>query len=658
MTAGRVFSIGVALGLLLLNTPVFAGTKGTRQKEALENVQRPAPASGNVLRFSKPRLVRPNAEVQVQVGQVQSVSYSGDYNAQTSSKPQGDLQGVAKSAARSLIYLKAPEAGTARDLAIGGNTAAASGATWKYIVNVDSLKEFRITEGPAAGRKGLGIDITLQVVDEMGKVVHTGKYYDPPLEQRMTDEQLEKKIRSTKMGQEVLVKIFDGIAQEGSIIDSLIDTAIEKERADLLALEYNFTASADPYPDYQRQEAAVRKGVNELMDKAPMPGEDIAFTTPYRLRSPKIKELEHEQELGEKDFHRGDYQAALDRWSKLPADNEDVQFNLGVARMGLASQLVGSNPEQAYAQAAQAQPALERAIADSKKDAPIAQAPSALMREIEATLGHKPQVAAAATAAAQPATAQVPSDSVPPPGKVSSKHALLIGVSQFANPGISALPGASKDVALLADTLGKAGFPKANITTLLNEQATLSNVRNAIDALAKRVDENSLVVITISTHGTDPNTLDITGREGFIVCYDTIPDPNFMLGSAYPVLDFREHVDRRIPCKQKIIIQDTCHSGAGNTRYSGTTLQFTTFPAYMAVLNAADEKQPSWELTSGNGIFTKTLSDFWTQKKGKFTVAELRDHLVAKVPENASKIGKTQTPRIYLGPGAELVTLN
>ncbi len=108
-------------------------------------------------------------------------------------------------------------------------------------------------------------------------------------------------------------------------------------------------------------------------------------------------------------------------------------------------------------------------------------------------------------------------------GKNGDKYALLVGVSEFKYPrsqrnplGITPIESAVKDVESIEDALKKNGFKKENITSLKNEQATKSNILNAMREFEGKVTPSDSVVVYISTHGTPPNTF---GKMG-ILPYD------------------------------------------------------------------------------------------------------------------------------------------
>jgi hypothetical protein len=80
--------------------------------------------------------------------------------------------------------------------------------------------------------------------------------------------------------------------------------------------------------------------------------------------------------------------------------------------------------------------------------------------------------------------------------------ALLIGVGAYTNPGIGALAGPLHDVAALKQVLiERWGFASADITTVVNTQATRSRILQELDALKTRSNSGDEVLVYFSGHG-------------------------------------------------------------------------------------------------------------------------------------------------------------
>ena len=392
------------------------------------------------------------------------------------------------------------------------------------------------------------------------------------------------------------------------------------------------------------------------MDQAPTPGGAAKVALNYEIKDPKrlrgLKDKGHQAlfKAGVQFFSVGDHESALNSWIDIgPTDESAVNYNRAVGYLIKASGLTQSDPGAAYEQVDKAYQDLFLSAQDyAETDAALFEQVRNLrdgLKEYEGV--HE------AVVATQPTS--TPSTDVSAPKKTGSKFALLIGIGQFEDGNVNPLSAAPRDVDTMKSSLKAAGFKDENIYSLVDTEATLQGIRNAINEIGQKVDDDSLLVVSISSHGSSPSDNDPLYKEGFIFCHDSNLDQLF--ATAYPIIDFREHLDRRIRCQQKIIFQDTCHSGAGSSRLTGTRIEFVQWPDYMAIFAAAGENQVSVE-TDGNGIFTKSLADYITAKKGKVTVSEINDHLTSSVPAMAGKLNFKQNPQVFLGAGAGQISLN
>ncbi|MBF0537423.1 MAG: caspase family protein [Nitrospirae bacterium] len=111
-----------------------------------------------------------------------------------------------------------------------------------------------------------------------------------------------------------------------------------------------------------------------------------------------------------------------------------------------------------------------------------------------------------------------------PPGPIKNKYALVVGIGEFQSSKADPLHYAKKDATDFYNYLtaaSKGGFSRKNVTLLLSEKATRKNIRNALDDLKNKAKEDDLVVLYISTHGTQP---DKSGNV-FIVTHDSVLKP-------------------------------------------------------------------------------------------------------------------------------------
>lgn len=146
----------------------------------------------------------------------------------------------------------------------------------------------------------------------------------------------------------------------------------------------------------------------------------------------------------------------------------------------------------------------------------------------------------------------------------SGNKALLIGVGDYKNSRINDLDGIDLDINMMKTVAGYIGFRKGEITTLFDEYATHSRVKQALKDLAQNVSANDKVLIYFSGHGSstiDHNGDEKDGKDEVLVLYDT----DVVSGELRHALlddDFYRFLSD-ISSNQILVIVDSCHSGTG-----------------------------------------------------------------------------------------------
>lgn len=217
---------------------------------------------------------------------------------------------------------------------------------------------------------------------------------------------------------------------------------------------------------------------------------------------------------------------------------------------------------------------------------------------------------------------------------IRDKWAVVIGVDNFKDKRIPQLHFSAKDAADFAKFLvDKANFAPDHVLLLLNDDATHENITAAIcdDWLPKRVDENDLVLIYASSHGS-PKELD-RGGENFLICHDTNEDKLFT--SGINLSDLSPVIRRRTKCDRVVLILDACNSGAATTASKGLYRAVNFDPDAIAgtgqiVISSSSAEQRSWESKRyQNGVFTRNLID--TLSDGKTDIVSSFGNLKDKV---------------------------
>lgn len=145
----------------------------------------------------------------------------------------------------------------------------------------------------------------------------------------------------------------------------------------------------------------------------------------------------------------------------------------------------------------------------------------------------------------------------------SSRYAVVIGISDYQDPGIPDLRFADKDAEAFASYLrSNAGGKLDNdhLKVLINKEATMAQFANALDWLWEVCKEGDQAIIYFSGHG-DVEKKSLT-QPGFLLCWDA-PARVYMAGGAFALPMLQEVVSTlSIQNKAKVIvITDACRSG-------------------------------------------------------------------------------------------------
>lgn len=170
----------------------------------------------------------------------------------------------------------------------------------------------------------------------------------------------------------------------------------------------------------------------------------------------------------------------------------------------------------------------------------------------------------ASAAAAKPSGRQQRNDgtvtlgvrSLPPRG---NRHALIIGVSRYADPATAPLPGVRIDRESATQMARAMEVPASNITYLNDEQATAAGIRRAVQELGARVQPGDRAFIHFSGHGTRHNDAAAGGCVEALLAYDSGAITNREMAQLLSTLT--EKTDKLF------VMYDACHSGgviAGN----------------------------------------------------------------------------------------------
>jgi WD40 repeat protein len=229
----------------------------------------------------------------------------------------------------------------------------------------------------------------------------------------------------------------------------------------------------------------------------------------------------------------------------------------------------------------------------------------------------------------------------------TGSHALIVGVNKYANLGKDAqLRYAVNDAKGMRDTLvDYYGFPAENVTVLLDDEATLKNIYEALDQLSNRakVLTDDRVLVYFSGHGQTVRGTDGADR-GFLIPHDAkvdLSNPGDIRpfeATSLPMQELWNRLDPS-PAKHIAVIADACFSGLLTKPRSlfeeNPLAAFLTMPARQAV-SAGGKGQKTWETDANrHGVFTfNLLSEMRKRAKEKqrvFTMLDLFSSIQSKV---------------------------
>ncbi len=262
-----------------------------------------------------------------------------------------------------------------------------------------------------------------------------------------------------------------------------------------------------------------------------------------------------------------------------------------------------------------------------------------------------------------------------PRAPVREKWAVVVGVGTFKDSRVRALNLATKDArdltaAITNPDVGR--FRRENVRTLVDDEATLSNIRKAIGWVRERVDPNDLVLLFFASHGS-PREVDPNGVS-YILTNDTdTSDGASLYGTSLQMIDLVENVSRDIRASRVVLVLDTCYSGAATishhrglkivrdpgSTYSVALKKLMTAPGRAVVASSQADEQSMESPRFQNGYFTHFLLEALSQPAGQGTLDGLftyvREHVSTTV---RSELGREQNPVLSWGPRADEIVLS
>ncbi len=247
----------------------------------------------------------------------------------------------------------------------------------------------------------------------------------------------------------------------------------------------------------------------------------------------------------------------------------------------------------------------------------------------------------------------------PLPSHVREKWALVVGIGKFKDSNIPTLQYTAKDAKDLAAALEDPRYGRFNpgtVTLLTDENATRSNILSALQNLFINAQEDDLVLLYVSSHGSENRKEQGLAGIGFIVTHDTSLDRVFVDSLEYQ--DLAKKVSM-IKARRKVAFLDTCFSGqmgpgAKTLFIEGANVDRKTANLFVSgegsyVVTSSDANEKSWESDQlKNSYFTHHLIRALKAEGDPPTVRQIFDVLTREVPKQVAleKKGAAQHPQL------------
>ncbi|MBZ5585777.1 MAG: tetratricopeptide repeat protein [Acidobacteriia bacterium] len=196
----------------------------------------------------------------------------------------------------------------------------------------------------------------------------------------------------------------------------------------------------------------------------------------------------------------------------------------------------------------------------------------------------------------------------PKPVTIPRSYAVVIGISRYQKlPENLQLQFAERDAQSIYTILISpegGNFKAENVHVLAGAKATLADLRREIDTwLPSVARDDDRVLIYFAGHGF------VYQGKGYLAPYDI--DRDKIAATGYPMDELGAVIGGKIRAKSKILLTDSCHSGAitpDDSQNLNTTL--SSLQKSLFSLTASRDRERSFEspdLEGGHGVFTYYL---------------------------------------------------
>jgi len=239
-------------------------------------------------------------------------------------------------------------------------------------------------------------------------------------------------------------------------------------------------------------------------------------------------------------------------------------------------------------------------------------------------------------------------------------YIVSVGIDQYAaSDKLQKLDNAVNDAKGIIETLSnntKSLFATVKSTALLDEQAGLAKIKQALIQVGKKAKPNDIVVLFLAGHG-----ISIDGRYYFLPYDAKLTDNNLKEQIKATSLTQKTLSDllSALPTARVVVLIDSCNSGA--FAVPGSVMQSRAWTGSLGqntgrfVLAGTSNDQEALDGINGHGVFTAVLLDGLSGKADQevagdrdqhVNIYELQKYTSQRVPEEARKISPSHAQNV------------
>jgi WD40 repeat protein len=227
-------------------------------------------------------------------------------------------------------------------------------------------------------------------------------------------------------------------------------------------------------------------------------------------------------------------------------------------------------------------------------------------------------------------------------------YVMAVGIQKFKNPQF-ALKYSEQDASAVAEKLRtRAGsLYKVNVETLTRPEDTTKEALKAAFDRYRNIQPDDVFVFYVASHGTLAE--DLKSRQYFLVTSNVgSPSDNALQRDALGQEELKQLI-ASIPATKKLILLDTCHSGAlGDVLLTRGLAEVAAVKVLSSavgstVLSASTDEGEALEGYQGHGLFTYVVLqglDGKASSRGNVSTLDLASYVDKEVPRIAEEVLK------------------